>query len=152
MTVRELLETALKIEEEGEKFYETLAKKVKNDEYRGFFEKMAREEEKHAERFKCLASKFEEEIYVDSDEAVLYLKSYTEGRVFPQIEDMMKWIEERNFEEIVEYSIIIEKESIIFYTEIKAWLRDERTRKLIDAIIDEEREHIRTLVLMREAK
>jgi len=152
MTVRELLETALNIEEEGKKFYETLSKKVENEKYREFFEKMAQEEEKHAVRFRSLAEKFEDDIYIDSDEALLYLKNYTEGKVFPKIEDMMKWIEERSFEDIIEYSIVMEKESIIFYTELKAWLRDEKTRKLIDAIIDEEREHIRTLVLMREGK
>ncbi len=152
MTVRELLETALNIEEEGKKFYETLAKKVKNEKYKEFFEKMAKEEEKHAARFRCLAEKFEDDIYIDSDEALLYLKNYTEGRVFPKIEDMMKWVEGKSFEDIVEYSIVMEKESIIFYTELKAWLRDEKTRKLIDAIIDEEREHIRTLVLMKESK
>ncbi len=150
MTVKELIETAINIEETGEEFYEKLASYVKNEKFKEFFERMAKEEEKHAQRFKALREKYGEDIYIESDEALLYLKKYTEGRVFPAIEDTLKWVEEKSFNDIVDYSLTMEKESIIFYTEIKAWLKEESTKKIIDAIIDEEREHIRMLISMKE--
>ncbi len=150
MTVRELIETAINIEEAGKKFYEKLTAYVENEKFKEFFTRMAQEEEKHMQRFKALGEKYGQDIYIESDEALLYLKKYTEGRVFPALEDMLSWVEEKSFEEVVDYSISMEKESIIFYTELKAWLREENTRKLLDAIIDEEREHIRMLVAMKE--
>lgn len=150
MRVRELIETAINIEETGKKLYEKLASHVKNEKFKEFFERMAREEEKHAQRFKALGEKYGEDIYIESDEALLYLKKYTEGKVFPAIEDTLKWVEEKSFNDIVEYSLTMEKESIIFYTEIKAWLKEESTKRVIDAIIDEEREHIRMLISMKE--
>ena len=150
MTVRELIEVAVNIEEAGKEFYEKLAGKVKNEKAREFFERMKVEEEKHKEIFLSLKDKFGEDVYIDSDEALLYLKQYTEGRVFPKAEDLVEWVESKSFNEIVDYSIAMEKESIIFYVELKAWLKDEKTKKLIDAIVDEEREHIRMLAAMKE--
>ncbi len=150
VTVRELIETAVAIEESGKRFYEKMAQKVANERLKEFFKMMAEEEEKHMNRFIAIGEKYGGDIYIESDEALLYLKRYTEGKVFPKVEELLEWVESKPFSEIVEYSITLEKESIIFYVELKAWLKDEKTRKVIDAIIDEEREHIKTLASMKE--
>ena len=62
-SVKELMEIAANVEENGEKFYRKLSKKVENDEQEKLFEYLADQEIEHARVFRKLG--------------------YVEGKVFP---------------------------------------------------------------------
>lgn len=151
MTSREIFEMAVNVEEDGERFYRYLSEHVKDPELKKFFDFMANEERRHAERFREIAQSVGmDEAYLDSDEAMAYLKEIVSGRIFPRYDDMVAWIEGRDFQDMVNYSLSMEKETVIFYLELRSLLRGEREKEMVEKIIDEERNHIRMLTRIKK--
>ncbi len=150
MTTREIFEVAVKIEEDGERFYSEVAKGAKNEDLRKFFEFMAGEERKHAQRFREIAQSVGlDETYLDSDEALAYLSEVVSGRIFPSYEDMIVWVKNRDLPDVIDYSLGMEKETVIFYLELSHVVRDEDGKRVLSEIIEEERKHIRMLMKLK---
>lgn len=143
---QDLLEMAIHIEEEGEKFYKLAEEKVEDDNLKRFFNYLALEEKRHAITFKELYSEIEKEgfsyAYPD-EEANKYLHAWVDSQVFVGWDELKKksiW----NVEEILDLAINLEKDSILFYYELENYLL-EKDKKLLYEIIKQEKAHLSQL-------
>lgn len=139
--VSEIYQFAIKIEENGEKFYRNIAHKTKNKAVKELFEFLAEEEVRHKKVFEKNLSEIEKyeppEIY--PGEYFAYLKAYAEELIFPKnIEKDLN--DKENILEAINFGIRRELDSIMYYLEIKD-LVPETQHSELDKIIKEERSH-----------
>ncbi len=141
MTGRELLNIAVRVESAGYSYYSKLAGKV-SGALKEFFTELANQEREHARRFEEIMTKYSSDSSIatwQNEEVSGYAESYAKAFIFPEIEN----------EEVSETilgalrkAIEVEKDSIIYYNEIKRIVPDP---KPVEEIINEEKEHLRKL-------
>ncbi len=139
----EILEFALRIEENGEQFYRLMAEKFSTKEIKNIFNYLADEEVKHKQIFKDMLSKVEPYQPPQSypDEYFLYLRSYANEHIFTKEKTgqlMAKKI--KTAQEAIKFAIAVELDSILYYLEARN-LVPEQQRTTIDKVADEERRH-----------
>lgn len=141
VSINDLLGVALKIEGVGYSFYTKLAERT-SDEIKNMFERLALQEKQHVEIFKRMLKKYEgKELGNDWEDTAGYLKSYAEISIFPRLNS-----EEvpANFKEALDMAMEVEKDSIIFYSDLARYLPSEKIA--MDEVIDEERKHLKDLI------
>jgi rubrerythrin len=143
----ELLEIAIGIERNGMAFYQALADKTGNKGVKDIYNHLAGEEKKHLDTFQGMSDSLGQvkppETY--SEEYMLYLKSLVDSAVFSNVtEARQKADKVFNKIEAIDTGIQAEKDSILFYTELRDLVR-ERDRKVVLNILDEEKRHLRQL-------
>ncbi|HOM27435.1 MAG TPA: ferritin family protein [bacterium] len=138
--ISEIYQFAIKIEENGEKFYRSIAKKTNNKEVKELFIFLADEEVRHKKVFEELLSKVEKyeppEIY--PGEYFAYLKAYAEELIFPK--GVEKELEKEDIIEAIDFGIRRELDSIMYYLEVKSFI-PETQHSVLDKIIQQERSH-----------
>ena len=141
----EAVKIAIEMERRGESFYLSCAKITKNDEAAAVYKRLAADERAHAQEFIRLSESASNEEY--SPEARAYLSAIAADIVFPG--GLMKLAAEGfdTPEGAVREAMRSEKDSIMFYTELKKHTRDEAARLTLDDIIKQEQSHL--LVLSR---
>lgn len=152
----EIVHMAVQIEKNGVAFYRSLAESSKDDKMRGLMEYLAGEEERHAATFERFSDVRDKEQLKDlydiryAEEASLYLKALADTKVFTDSSEAVQWAKEaRSTSEILLTAIALEKDSILFYQEMRNFVRNQ-DRDLVDRIINEEKKHIRTLAKVKE--
>jgi rubrerythrin len=143
----ELLEIAKGIERNGMAFYQALADKTGNKAVKDIYNHLAGEEKKHLDTFQGMSDSLGQakppETY--TDEYMLYLKALVDSAVFSNVtEARQKADKVFNKIEAIDTGIQAEKDSILFYTELRDLVR-ERDRKVVLNILDEEKKHLRQL-------
>ncbi|MCM8798927.1 MAG: ferritin family protein [Candidatus Omnitrophica bacterium] len=141
--VSEILEFAIRIEENGEVFYREMAKKIKKKEIKALFNWLADEEVRHRKIFEEMVSgvgKYEPaESY--PGEYFAYLRAYVDEHIFTK-EKKGKLMAGKigSTKEAVKFAIGVELDSILYYLEAKN-LVPESQRETIEKIVEEERRH-----------
>jgi rubrerythrin len=143
----ELLEVALGIERNGTAFYQALAEKTKNDSARLIYEHLAAEEIKHLKTFQgmldAVGNYQPPEGYAEEYE--LYLKSLVESSVFTDVAHAQQIAARISSEaEALDIGIQAEKDSVLFYTEMKNMVKP-ADHQIILNIINQERDHLNQL-------
>lgn len=143
----EIVEIGIQIEKNGKDFYDGVLKSSKNAKAKETFGFLAGEEEKHIKRFEALLSQVKK--YEPSEaypgEYFAYLKALSEGYVFTKANkgaEIAKNI--KNEKEAVGAGIGFEKDSILFYHEMKKFVLGGE-RNIVDKLVEEEQEHLRKL-------
>jgi rubrerythrin len=147
----EVLEMAIRIEENGAAFYRKAAGLQSNPENRDFFENLAAMEDVHKATFieiqKTLSDKEKGgKVFDPEDELSLYLASMADthgGEGNPSAANALTGTE--TIEEVLTTAIELEKESVLFYLGIKDIVSPGHGLERIDDIIREERGHIAQL-------
>lgn len=138
----EIFKIAVKMEENGEKFYTEAAQKLNEEKIKALFNTLAKEEVSHKETFEEMLAKIDEYLPFESypGEYLMYLKAYTEKIIFDykKIEKEMANI--NDVSSALDFAINRELDSILYYNEIKKSVIKSR-QDLIDKIIEEERKH-----------
>ena len=143
----ELVEIAVQIEKNGMDYYFALAEKSDNTEMRLIFEYLAREEEKHIDIFKKVSRDScdyqPKEVY--PDEYFAYLKALASQYIFTK-EKAGRDIAEKvkDYKEGIDLGIQFEKDSILFYEEMQKMV-PEKDKRTVEALILEEKKHLRKL-------
>jgi len=145
-SANELLDLAIKLEENGEAVYRDAIEKVSNPEFVRLLEWMADEEVKHANWFTELKLKFDQkgvnpfmekmsrELFND----LLGDKNFSLKDVdFASVSDM---------DELIDIFIEFEKDSVRFYQVLEPFIEDPVSLESLKKIIDEENRHIRRLL------
>ncbi|MFO7965363.1 MAG: ferritin family protein [Desulfobacterales bacterium] len=148
----EVLDMAVRVEEQGLAFYEACRKTQSKPEIVSVLDYLIDQEERHKEVFSQMKSDAQERPIPESypGETRSYLDSFVKDRVFPDTEKASEEISEiRNIDQIVEFGIRFEKLSIQFYSAVKQLVRGSEQRA-IDQIIDQEHDHIRRLLKLRK--
>lgn len=141
----EIFEMAVQIEINGAKFYRKAAESVADADAKKFLLELAVMEDDHENTFKKMKSELTEElkkskVFDPENEAVLYLKSLADTRVFFE-----KELDTTSLKEIFKAAITAEKDSIVFYLGMKDLVAPAYGQTKVDAIIKEEMGHIRLL-------
>ena len=150
LDVSEIYQFAIRIEENGIKFYSEFAKKTKNKKIKDLFSALSYAEVEHKKTFEKMLSEIEkyepQEAY--PEEYFSYLKAYADGLIF----DLKQLKEQQNklktTTQILDFAIQREKDSILYYQEIKN-LISEKQQKELEKIINEERKHMLDLTYIK---
>ena len=144
-TAKEIFEMAKQIERNGVAFYQKAAKSVSDASEKDMLLELAKMEEDHEATFVKMEAELKEQetvptVFDPEDEAVQYLKSLADTRVFFE-----KEIDLSSMKSILKAAITAEKDSIVFYLGMKELVPEKLGKDRIDAIIKEEMSHIRLL-------
>jgi rubrerythrin len=140
----EILQFAIKIEQEGYKFYVQTMKKMDEAEILKLFQYLADEEFKHEHIFKNLLEKTGHstppETYRGEYEA--YMQDFLKSSIFEKFRLNQENIDSiQTMKNAIDMALDFEKDSIVFYSALKRYLGEEN-QSLIDRIIAEELNHI----------
>jgi len=150
-SIDEILEMAVQIETNAKSFYLHAAELDSDKKMIKFFKKLAAMEQEHIKTFERLRedlSNTEKEGQVcDPDGQVsIYLAAMADthgGEGDPQIAKTLTGKE--SIEETLSIAMSLEKQSILFYVGLKDLVHQRHGKDKVDAIIDEEKQHITQL-------
>jgi len=138
----EIFQFAIRIEDNGEKFYRQMAQKFNETKVKELFSYLADEEVKHKKTYEEMVSKIEkhEPFETFPGEYFAYLRAYADKIIFTQKKFDEDIANIKDINAALDYAMNAELDSILYYQEIKN-LVPENQRKTIDGIIEEERRH-----------
>ncbi|MDO5018626.1 MAG: ferritin family protein [Lagierella massiliensis] len=142
--VKDLLESLVRLEQNGYNFYIKASEKFDNLEIREFFKFLAEQELGHEELYKNLAKEVETSNSNTSRESYdneynEYLKSLVENTFNFQIDENIS-----DVNEVYKIAITLEKDTIIFIGEIRR-LMPNFSPEIFEKVEKEERSHIRLI-------
>jgi rubrerythrin len=144
-TLGEIIDLAIRIENNGETAYRKAYEEVSNPSLASMLKWLAEEEVEHEKWFTQL--KQEVETTVEDPKLEEMGKAILKGVLGDQafsIKDVdFSQIEDIN--SLLELSVEFEKDTIIFYEMLSAFIDDEETLRQLDKIIDEENRHVQVL-------
>ncbi len=147
----EVVEIGIQIEKNGRDFYSVLASQSKSPKARDIFRYLAGEEEKHIAVFQGILDKTDkyEPQGLDADQYYAYMNALASESVFTQ-KDRGKELAQKvkNDQEAIEIGIGAEKDSIVFYEEIKKVVPG-YDQKVIEEVIAQEQDHLRQLLHLK---
>ena len=153
----EVFEIAERIERNSVKFYRRAAEVLSDPDLCQILSSLAEFEKEHEETFanmrKQISNKEWDLITFDpEDEMTLYLQTIADSHIFDPKKDPGEQLKDKETtEEIFEYAIEAEKNSIIFYLGLKSFVPTKAGKDKVDEIIKEEMNHIAELNQRLEA-
>jgi len=141
--ISEVYQLAIRIEENGMKFYSQFSKKTKNKKIKDLFSALAYAEVEHKKSFEKMLSEIEKyepkEVY--PEEYFSYLRAYADGLIFDFDQLKKQQNKLKTISQILDFAIQREKDSILYYQEIKNMVSEQQHTEL-EKIINEERKHL----------
>lgn len=153
-TGKEILEIAVRIEENGLRFYTDAGTASKTTRTKELFRQLAEEERNHIRvftDFKKLIKETAPDGPFDPDEAdaPLYLRALADAEVMRPGEGG-KTAERLSSERAVfDFAIQMEKDSLLFYYEMSRMIR-EKDKAVVDNLIEQEKSHLTRLSTLRD--
>ena len=154
-SAKEVIEMAIRIEENGVEFYTRAGNATKSERLKELFIFLAREEKKHIACFEDMDKRIESNDLPGSidpylEEESLYLKALANSRVFTNAHEGKGLAGEvRGENDILQTAINMEKDSILFYYELHNAVRD-KDKATLRNLIEEEKTHLRKLTELQK--
>jgi rubrerythrin len=149
---QEILRIAIKVEENGKKLYDDLVKKAKENKTEELWKFLAGQEDLHRKIFQDMLDKVGDYIVDEFSpgEYANYIRAIACEYIFtPQIiADKTKGGFKSDIEAI-DFGISIEKDSILTYSALKAYILSEK-QPILEKVIEEERNHLVKLTLLKD--
>lgn len=147
----EIMEMAVQIEKNGRDFYNKAAASSKNKDVKKIFEHLSGQEKRHIKIFEDMLSavKKYEPAAAYTDEYFGYMKALAEEHVFTKEKkgnEIAKTV--KDDAHAIELGIGFEKDSILFYHEVKSFV-PESEHDMIENLLKEEQKHLRKLVSLK---
>ncbi len=143
----DVMQTAVEVEKNGEKFYKTLAERADNPAATKLFEALASEEKKHIAVFQEIQESVNRKPLVCEfdDETKQYINALA-GEVFTK-EKLDAVLKKKNMsaEDAIRHAADFEKSSILFFSELRD-LVELHDAKVIDLMIEQEKAHLTKLL------
>ena len=147
-TIAELIDIAVRIEKNGEKTYRTASQKVDNDKVSALLVWLSEQEANHAAFFSTLkeappdaAKKIPEE---SLNEALIEQLMNGDNFFLSDI----NFLTITQLYDLIHIAIEFEHDTILFYELLKTFIQDIDTKSKLDAIIQEEQQHIEQLKIL----
>jgi rubrerythrin len=143
----EIIEMAVKIEKNGFAFYDRALQRsdLDNDAIK-LLQTLRDEEKVHEQIFLNLREKidnFDMTSDINWDEAKSYIQSMVDTHLFNQPEKAIQLAASaRDMKDLVSNAIQFEKDTLLFFYFIKKFVENEKSKKAIENIIDEEVSHV----------
>jgi len=154
-TGSEVIEMALKIEENGMKFYTDAFKVSKDEKVKALFKRLAIEEAHHIKTFSAMKDLVKDEYVTEGfdpyiTEASEYLRQMADSEVFKNPRDGAIFAGSiANPAEVLDFAIGMEKDSIVFYREYEKVIV-EKDKAVLAALIEQEEEHLELLTELKK--
>jgi rubrerythrin len=143
---------AMRIEENGEKFYRHAAQAAQDKESRDMFTFLAGEEVRHRKTFETMLAKMNRREVEESypGEYLAYLKDYLDDKIiFSKSAKDTEYPEVKDTLSAIEFAIQREMNSVLYYHEVKKFVAPSQQDD-IDKIIEEERRHFSQLTEIKK--
>jgi len=142
--VKDAIKTAIQMEKDGYSFYKKAAAQTSSEMGKTIFEGIAKDEQTHLEVFQKM---FEETVgKTEWDELVQSSKKYADLPIFPKDLKTADGIEpDANELDALNFAMNSEKEAIDFYNKIRDSLSVDEVIKILDEIIEQEKNHYQIL-------
>lgn len=151
-TGKEIIEMAVRIEENGYTFYKDAADNAKTAQLKTLFTQLAKDEKDHVTSFQEIKSSIPDdspppEFDPFIAEANAYLKSMADHEVFTEPDEGDK-LPNTIFDEkqALEYAMNMEKDSLLFYYELIKMVTD-KDLVVVEKLIAQEKDHLRRLTI-----
>ena len=148
-----VFDTAVQIERNGAAFYRKAAEFSSKKEQQKRLIELARAEDLHAASFarlkNSLVGSAQEAERIDPDgPGIRYLQAFAKEGIFNMTLDAAQALsEEPTMRDLLDFAIEREKDSVLFYSGIRAALTKKADRDIVDAIVNEELMHLVVLHL-----
>ena len=144
-TMSEIIEFAIRIEENGEKVYRDASEKVSEPSLVSLLKWLADEESEHVQWFSQLKGTVQEES-VDPK-----VGEMGQSLLLGIVGDQTFSLKERDLSKIADLKEVLrialgfEKDTVIFYEMMGSFIQEDAALAKLDQIIQEEKRHVRTL-------
>ena len=148
----DIVEAAIRIEENGANFYKFAEQIAKQEEAKNLFASLAEAEADHKKIFEVIFAKMEKSSPPESyqGEYKAYLRNYVDNNIIFTKEVMDKELAKvKDTVSALDFAIKRELDSILYYHEIKN-LVSAAQHKAVEQIIEEERKHFSLLTEMEK--
>ena len=149
--VKEVLDFAVYIEQNGYEFYSEASKKFSDHKIAELFKYLALEEMKHEKLFKNLVKSADT---VDAEESYegefnAYMKEFCASHSLANRDTIRTSLDKlKTFEDVLDKALSFEKDSVVFFSELKCMAVFDK-EQVIEKIIKEELDHLRKLLKFR---
>ena len=147
----EIVEMAVQIEKNGRDLYNKVSASSNNKDVKKIFEHLSMQEERHIKIFEDMLSavKKYEPAEAYTDEYFGYMKALADEHIFTKEkkgDEIAKTV--KDDARAIELGIGFEKDSILFYHEMKSFV-PESEHNITERLIKEEQRHLKKLVLLK---
>ncbi len=154
VNIKDVFKVAVKIEENGRKFYNYAASMAENDEVSLVMKTLAKEEEVHAKKFRAMMEKLKGEMALSefSKNYMKHLMQYIEEKIVFKKENFKKASAEKKMNTLlhaIEFAMDRERDSVALYTGIKDIVKSGQ-KDVVDEIIKEEEKHFLKLSMAKD--
>ncbi len=142
---RELIRLAKRDEDVGALFYEALAEKVKDPKLRNEILEIRKQEIHHSERFQKMLDDLGDYVPQEdfSGEYEEYYNSFLSKREYMESEDAVEMARSVGDDvEAIKLALAQEKNTLLFFLEMKELIKSGQHKNMVHEVIDEERNHI----------
>jgi len=148
----DIVEIAIEIEKNGRTFYTEFSKKLKEEKTKDFFLYMSEEEVEHEKKFKEILSSVMKHEPCESypQDYFAYFNAIAQDCIFNDAQELKeRFSRVESARGAIDFSIGIEKDSILIYESMKKMVPD-KDKPLIEEIISQEKEHVLKLWNLRK--
>jgi rubrerythrin len=148
----DILEFAIRIEENGADFYRHAAQIAEDEGSRKLFEQLSLEEMCHKQTFEQLLAAIGQAVLPEDVDGqyTAYMRSYVDNAVIFKKEALDQELKKvKDSDSAFDFAIQREMDSILYYHEIKG-LVPAHEHATIDKVIEEERRHVTILSAQKE--
>jgi len=153
ITSDEILELSLKIEREGQVFYDGLSQHIQDPLIKTFVQKMHKEEIQHEKLFRGMLEKKGEKLYGWEDKKELhdFIDEHFKTDIFPPLEDIIQ--EDSKFESLqkaVDFAVEAEMIAAEFYSLLGEFCEDLEAKTSILLLEQAENEHVKQVLAIKD--
>jgi len=149
--VSDIVEFAIRIEENGENFYRYAVQLTSDEELKKAFLELAQAEAQHKKLFERLFSRVDQERPPETydGEYAAYLHNYVDNNIIFKKELLEGELAKiKDIPSALDFALRREMDSILYYHEIKIFVPP-KDHAIVDEIIEEERRHFKGLSNLR---
>lgn len=138
--IKDAIKTAIQMEKDGYSFYKKAATQTNSEMGRTIFEGLASDEQMHLDVFEKM---FEDAVGTSEwKDLIISSKKYANIPIFPKDLKEVEGVDtDTNELDALRIAMDAEKEAIEYYSKIKENLNDTNITKIIDEIIEQEKNH-----------
>jgi rubrerythrin len=152
INAKTLLAHAVKVEQDGYRFYLHLAKAMPDKAQMDLFFLLAEDELRHEQIFKKMVEDVTVGSFMENPRVEMILHGFLRDMDRFGSEQVLRGLRgELDREAMIRLAIQLEKDSILFYSTLKA-LVDKANLPVIEAIVDEELRHLSRLFAIRQGE
>lgn len=153
ITDSEILELSLKMEREGQVFYEGLSQHVHDPVLKAFVQQMHKEEIQHEKLFKVMLGKKGDQLYGWEDKKELhdFISENFKTDIFPSLEDVIQDDSKfENLQKTVDFAIEAEMVSAEFYSLLGEFCDNLEAKTALLLLERAERDHIKEVLAIKD--